>query len=154
MNNNKEYEKAYVELYEIIKKLPKKYLDKIPECLINNVFEKMDKNYIFNIDDSKGILEQDFKVETKALFVEIYEKYLANEDEKEFWENYDRICYNMIEDRKKSKYDPENIFKSNKIEDIKEISDNNIKEEVQLIEYKESLFMKFKKYILRLFNIG
>lgn len=49
--------------------------------------------------------------ETKALIVEIYEKYLCLENEKEFWKEYDKICINKIEEQKKVMYKYKNIFK-------------------------------------------
>jgi hypothetical protein len=102
MTNEKNilYRKAYVELLEIIKFLPKKYKDKIPKKIIDNLCKNMDKNYSFKMDKTKGLLEQNYTLETKALLVELYERYLAIDSEKDFWENYDRICLKMIEDKK------------------------------------------------------
>lgn len=94
------YRKAYVELYEIIKNLPKEEQDKIPENFINNLCANMDKNYSFEMDKEKELFEQEYKTETKALFVELYEKYLAPENEKCFWKDYDKICLNMIRSKK------------------------------------------------------
>lgn len=92
----KEYKKAYAELLEIIKLLPKEEQNKIPDTFKKNLEDNIDKNYIFVLDKEKDILEQEYKDETKALFVELYERYLATEDEEEFWRKYDKICFNMI----------------------------------------------------------
>ena len=53
---------------------------------------------IFVFDTKKGIFEQDLMTETKALHVEIYERYLAPPEEKQMWEKYDKYC----EDKKKA----------------------------------------------------
>ena len=95
-----EYQKAYVELYEIIKALPEEEQEKIPKTLLKNLKDNMSKEYKFEIDTERDILNQNYKIETKALFVELYERYLAPKEEKNFWEKYDKICNNMIEEKK------------------------------------------------------
>ena len=110
-----QYKKAYVELNEIIKVLSDEQKDKIPEVFKNNLIENMDTEYKFEFDDTKGIFEQDLMVETKALLVEIYERYLAPEEEKELWEKYDRFCLNKIEERRE-KYKTDNKYDSQKID--------------------------------------
>ena len=109
-----EYQKAYVELYEIIKALPEEEQEKIPKILLKNLKDNMSKEYKFEIDTERDILNQNYKIETKALFVELYERYLAPKEEKNFWDKYDKICNNMIEEKKLKLYDTENIFKNKK----------------------------------------
>ena len=150
------YQKAYVELYEFIKMLTKDEQNKISESFINYIYNNRDKNYEFFIDYSKDLLEQDYMTETKALIVEMYEKYLAPEEEKEFWKNYDRICFNIIEEEKKKKYNSNDIFKNNKkeskVENISVKEENNINNEVAMIEYKESIFKRFINRIKNIFH--
>lgn len=108
---NARYKRAYTELNEIIKKLSKAELEKIPNKLIRNIETNMNKEYKWEYDKSKTLLEQDLMPETKALIVEIYEKYLFPENEKEFWKEYDKICINKIEEQKKAMYNGKNIFR-------------------------------------------
>lgn len=108
---NARYKKANTELNQIIKELSKVELKKIPSELIKNIKENMDKEYIWEYDKTKQLLDQDLMPETKALIVEIYEKYLCTESEKEFWKEYDKICINKIEEQKKAMYKDKNIFK-------------------------------------------
>ena len=110
MINMKDYSKAYVELYKIIKNLTIEDQNKIPKEFINFLKDNMDINYSFVFDNKKKILEQDIKVETKALLVKIYEKYLSKPEEKEFWNQYDKDCLKIEED-KKIKYYNNYIFK-------------------------------------------
>lgn len=105
------YKKAYKELNEIIKELSKAELEKIPNELIRNIETNMDIEYKWEYDKSKTLVEQDLMPETKALIVEIYERYLCPEDEKEFWKEYDKICINKTEEQKKEMYKTKNIFK-------------------------------------------
>ena len=103
-----EYKKAYVELYEIIKVLPDEEQKKIPKLILKNLKNNMDKEYKFILNKDSDILNQNYRIETKALFVEVYEKYLAPKEDCDFWNKYDRICNNMIEEEKRTKYDIEN----------------------------------------------
>lgn len=98
------YKKAYTQLNEIIKVLSKSEIEKIPIELIKNIEVNMDIKYKWEYDNSKKLLEQNLMPETKALIVEIYERYLCDEDEKEFWKEYDKICLNSIEEKKKNAY--------------------------------------------------
>ncbi len=70
----------------------------------------MDKEYFFIFDDSKEILKQNFKVETKALLIKLYERYLAPTEKKEFWNRYDSLCLNKIEEEKKKQFSTDNLF--------------------------------------------
>lgn len=161
MNNEKsiQYKKAYVELNEILKVLSKEQRDKIPISFINNVLKDMDKDYKFKFDYTKEISEQKVMVETEALLVEIYERYIASDEEKEKWKEYDRICLNRIEEEKKNKYKA-NISENNKDNgeinitndkiDDKEISNKNI---FPIKQKKERLFGKIinniKKFLVK-----
>ena len=52
----KEYQKAYVELYEIIKVLPKEEQNKIPKLFLKNLKDNMSKEYKFILDKENDIL--------------------------------------------------------------------------------------------------
>lgn len=139
------YSKAFVELYEIIKKLNNTQREKIPEDFIEYINNNKDSNYIFNVDCTKGLYEQDCMVETKALLIKIYEKYIAQENEKEFWDKYDKLCFEKREDKKREQCNYDNIFKN-------DVDRNIIKQETSLIEYKDSLFKRLVKYIKNVFQ--
>lgn len=147
----KEYKKAYVELNEIIKLMSLEEKRKIPKAFIQNLNNEMDKDYKFVIDDKKNIFEQNFKVETKALLVELYERYLAPNEEKELWEKYDRICLTKIEEDKKKRYNPNEIFvdkneKNSNIKNSEEIN-NNLPVEIK----ENNIFMKFIEILKKIF---
>ena len=113
-----QYKKAYTELNEIFQILSSEQKDKIPLVFINNVKNNMDTNYEFKYDISKEIFEQNLMIETKALLIEIYEKYLAPIEEKELWNKYDQICLSKIEQNKREKYNI-NIFEDSKVNENK-----------------------------------
>ena len=148
-----QYKKAYVELNEIFKVLSKDQREKIPDYFINNISNNMDKDYKFEFDMSKGIFEQDLMVETEALLVEIYERYLAPTEEKDLWQKYDKFCLNKIENEKKAKYNDDIFGKKESIEEKKfsnkeEIENNNLPVEIQ----KESIFSKIKTFLKNMFH--
>ena len=114
------YSKAYVELYELIKHLSIEEQNKIPDTYKNNLLKNMDKNYEFSIDPDKPLNEQNYMNETKALYINLYDMYLANEQEKVVLKQYHKIAHNLIEEEKISKYNIDDIFSKN------DMSKNNI----------------------------
>ena len=87
------YPKAYKEVYDILKNIPKEDLEKIPENVLKTIEEKKDDNY--NFEFSGNIENQELLKETRALLATIYKNYWANTEEK-----------GLIEE--KIKYDVEN----------------------------------------------
>lgn len=114
-NKKSLYKKAYTELNEIFKIMTEDELSKIPKQLIMNIQKEMDKEYVWQLDKNKGILEQELMTETKALIVEIYKRYLCPENEKKMWEEYNCICLTKIEEKRKREYNLDNIFKKRKV---------------------------------------
>ena len=147
------YQKAYVEIYEMINFLTNEEREKIPKYFIDYICNNMDTNYTFHIDNLKGLLEQDYMIETKALIIRIYEKYFAPESETEFWNNYHRICSNMIDEEKKKKHNINDSFKNQEQIPKIENEEKSIEETMQLvpIENKESIFTKIKNWLKRSF---
>ena len=80
------YSRAYRELYVIISNLTKEMKEKIPKNVIENISRKMDITYDFRLENN-DIFNSEYMVETKALFLELYTRYIA-EDEEDFWEVY------------------------------------------------------------------
>ena len=132
----------YIQLNEIIKRMSKQEIKKIPQNIITNIQNKPTKKDQWKYNDNKSLQEQDILPQTKAIIIQIYKKYLCKNEEKEFWEKYDRICFNMIEEEKKKKYKPDNIFNNEKINKTQSQNYNT-----SIIEYKENIFMKLIKKI-------
>ena len=144
----KEFQKAYVELYEIIKVLPNEEQKKIPKLFLKNLKNNMDKEYKFILNKDSDILNQNYRIETKALFIELYEKYLVPKEDWNFWNKYDKICANMIEEEKRIKYDTENIFKNRKLEREDSIANNNLPIEIK----DKNIFIKFLDFMKKIFK--
>lgn len=145
MNDN--YPKAYKEVIEILKYVPKESVDKIPKEMLETFKIKMDNNYKFKIDFNKSFEEQEILEETKAILSNIFRDYWATPYQKEriiAKEKYDR---QKIEQEKAEKYNPDNIFKEKNVEPEKE------KITELPIEYKEKFFEKIIKFFKRLFKL-
>ena len=73
MENN--YPKAYKEVVEILKYVPKESIDKIPQTMIDTFKAKMDNTYIFSIDIDKSFEEQ--KLFEKEILIFLKKKNLS-----------------------------------------------------------------------------
>ncbi len=150
----KEYQKAYVELYEIIKVLPEEEQKKIPKLFLENLEDNMDKEYKFILDKDSNILNQKYRIETKALFVELYERYLASKEESETWNKYNKVCNNMIEEEKRIKYNSYNIFKNRKLEKEELTSKKENIRQLPIKIKKENIIVKFFIFIKNIFHVN
>lgn len=149
----KEYQKAYVELYEIIKVLPEEEQKKIPKLVLKNLKDNMDKEYKFILNKDSDILNQKYRIETKALFVELYEKYLSPKEDGEFWNEYDKICNNMIEEEKRIKYNSDNIFKNKKLEKEELTFKKENISQLPIEIKKENIIIKFFRFMKNIFHL-
>jgi len=144
------YKRAYRELYEVIKRLSKVELEKLPNDFIMNVHERMDTDYVFIYDESVGLLEQNFMIETKALIVEMYKRFFSNENESEYWREYDQKCLSLIEEEKRRKYSPNHIFEVNTVTKISEKTNIEVAE-VSVVKVEEGFFRKMLNFIKGIF---
>ena len=148
--NEKIYGRAYRELYVIILNLTKEMKEKIPKKVIENISRKMDKTYDFKLENN-DIFNSEYMVETKALFLELYIRYIA-EDEEDFFKKELKKEYLVRKDENSN---------SIKIEDGIDIVNNIIeeKEEKSLLLSKirekniiEKFFKKISNIIKYIFN--
>ena len=144
------YKRAYTELNEVIKVLSENEKNKIPDTIKKNLEENMDKEYKFKLDMSKGIFEQNYMTETKALIIELYKKFLAKEEEREFWKKYDKMCLEKIEAKKSEKYNKDILF--NKKERYITHEDKFKKMDSLILIKKENFIKKIIKKIINIFK--
>ena len=120
------YGRAYRELYVIILNLTEDMKEKIPKKVIENISRKMDKTYDFKLENN-DIFNTEYMVETKALFLELYIRYLA-EDEEDFWEMYKEKRNDLFKKEIEKEYVVRKEESSIKIEDGIDIVNNIIEE--------------------------
>lgn len=108
---NDTYECSYVEVLEILKHIPKEEYDKIPKQLIEFFEEHKDKSYqyIYNAASSKTLRKTD------AIIVSLYKDYIATDNEKKQIEKRLMENFEKSENEKRKQYNPDDLFKKNKI---------------------------------------
>lgn len=150
------YSLAYKELYLIILNLNKEMREKIPKNVVENIERKMDKTYDFNIEEGKDIFSIEYMLETKALFLELYTRYIA-EDEEEFWEVYKKKRNGLLKKEIEKeylvrKYDNDNnnsITIEDGIDEVNNIIEAKENKNLLLAEIREkNIIEKFFKKIM------
>ena len=140
-----QYPRAYAETIYLLKRLTKLEYKRIPPKVIEMIEQKADKEYEFKLDENNNLNEKDLLKETRILLAIIYEKYFATEKEK-------RDKYIEIENKKKEKYDID-VFKSREKKEFNNIDIvQNDNQEMQLTKYKESIWLKIKKFLFKIMN--
>ena len=81
MNNN--YSKAYVEVLEILKYIPREDLEKVPKDIIYTLENCADKEYIFKINKSVPFEEQKLMEETEDILANFFRDYWATDFQRE-----------------------------------------------------------------------
>lgn len=149
MENN--YYKAYKEVIEILKYVPKESVDKIPKTMIEVFKNNMDKEYEFYIDVDKNFEEQELLEETKAILANIFRDYWATQYQRTRIIEKEKNDREKIEMEKANRYNPDNIFKRS----IKKNEIKNIEQKTSElpIEYKEKFYQRILKFFKKFFNI-
>ena len=143
------YPKAYKEVIEILKYLPEKSVNKIPQTMLDTFKAKMDKEYNFIVDINKAFEEQELLEETKAIFANIFRDYWATPYQKERIEAKEEYDRQKAEEEKREQYNPNDIFKrkqkdNEKDENIQAVN-NNLPIEVKKEKFYEKIVNFFKK---------
>lgn len=149
IGNNVSYIKAYTEVNCLLEYLPQSYIDKLPKKLIELIKKQSDKQYYISIDTNKSLLEQDFSKKTKDLIAVIKYNYWSTDEERQqlkkiFYENENKYQKELLE-----KYNPNDIFK--KKESKTDITEN-IEANLQMVEYKENIFIRLFNKIKNIFR--
>ena len=132
--------KRLVEVNEVLLHLPEKEMAKIPEEVILNIWNKMDKEYKYKLLKDVDFEKQIMMRETKVLLAIIYRDFWATEYECDRINkkvNYDVQKY---EENKKQEYNSEDIFKRKQ---------QRVQENVNLpiVLEKRNFFVKLIDYI-------
>jgi len=144
---NMEYAIAYSEVLEILKYISLDEYSKIPSDKIKMFEENAIKDYQFNYNPNLTLNEQNVSKRAKAIIAILFRDYWATDIQREKIETkqkYDRI---KIEDEKKEKYNPDNIFNNRKTENVETVA-----EPVAMIEYRESFFSRIINKIKNIFR--
>ena len=143
----KEYAMAYKEVIEILKYVPDEDVKKIPEEKLKFYKNNMDYEYNYTLDMTKKFEEQKMSDITKAILANIFKAYWATPYQKERIEAKEKYDLEKLEEEKRKKYNPDNIFERQKEEKVFESTNlpNQIKKEPfcnKLISFIKGLFNK------------
>ena len=122
----------YAEIEEILRYMPKIYVDKIPTKLKEFFYQEKDEKHNFQYDSSKKLTNQNITKKTRTLLAILKLNYWCNsEDERNKWK--DKFVKNEENHQKylSEKYNKDNLFKKN----INDTQDNV--QHIELTEYKE-----------------
>ena len=146
---NDTYAIAYTQILEILKYLSGNELEKIPKEKLELYSKNKETDYEFQFDISRSINEQNISRKAKAIYVSLYKKYIANENERAMIKRVLENNYIVNENRKKELYNSDNIFKN------KETKNNNqqLEQNVSIVPYKVSMFLKIINRIKKFFNL-
>lgn len=112
----KKYARAYTEVLEILKHIPKDELERIPKSELQFYEDNCDKNYKYEYNLDLAVDKQAISKEANTVIVALYMNYFANEKQKGIIEKI--LKQNSIEEEKakSEKYDVNKIFEKNQNE--------------------------------------
>ena len=138
---------AYSEIDEFLGLLSEEQRNEIPKKLRDFFKEEKDKDYVKNINPNIPIKDQNLKEETLAIIALLNLQYWCkDEEEKKRLQAIYAQNEKKYQDMLYKKYNPNDIFKKKD----ETVTENNIKQEenMQIIEYKESIFKRIINKIL------
>ena len=143
---DKEYAKAYTEVIEILKNVPEEDVQKIPKEKLEFYKKNMDNEYQYRVDEAKKFENQEMSEITKAILANIFRDYWATSYQKEKIEEKEKYDLEKLEQEKKNKYNPDDIFKNEK--ETKAHGNANL----PTIVKKETFFEKLIRFIKKILN--
>lgn len=142
---NDTYSCSYVEVLEILKHIPKEDYEKIPKEKIEFYKNNMDKDYVYIYDTFKPKTLK----KTDAILINLYKKYIAEDDEKKKIHQILKLNEIKAEQEKNKKFSSDNIFNNKYIE----IENNNVNS-LSKVEYKETVLKKIINKIKKILHIS
>ena len=138
------FPKAYAEVAEILKYLPKDEYSKIDSNFIKMLEDKKDKEYIYKLDSTKEIEKQNILKETRTVLAYVFLNYLGTEEENKIIQQ--KFQQDIINDeKKKQEIYSKDIFKE------KEYAYENKNKDL-IVYKKENLFERIIKGIIKIFK--
>ena len=143
MNNRKN---AYKEVYTILQELNEDEFNKIPPEIIEAIRANMNEEYEYELDDELELKDHKMLPETKAILFNLFRDYLASPEQKE------KIIRMQNEERQKNEIKKQKQYNADVFERKQKENSKQIQPKTkQLIEYKENIFKKILKKIIKFF---
>lgn len=143
---------AYSEIDEFLGLLSEEQRNEIPKKLRDFFKEEKDQEYFKNIDKDIPIKDQNLKEETLAIITLLNLQYWCKDEEEkkrlqEIYAQNEKEYQDMLYE----KYNPNDIFKKKEGTTIE--NNNEIKEKMQMVEYKDSVFKRIINKILNFLHL-
>ena len=131
---------TYQEVYEVLSLMDKKTVMKIPLQILEKIKNKRDKNFKTSIDKKDIFNENNLREQSVDLLCWLNYSYLIDENQR-------KLIDTRIENIKRIKYNPNNLF-NNRNNSIKQCENQNeyIRDNNMII-YKESIIKKIINFI-------
>ena len=140
---------AYSEIYEILNLMEDEDKERVPQEVRDFFEEQRMKEYKPKIRTDIPLTEQNLKRETVVLLTILVINYWCDsEEEKQSF--IDELEKNEKIKMELQEYNPDNLFKNRR--KTKEDVVMEQVENVEMIQYKENLFTKLKKWFEKIFN--
>ena len=140
---------AYSEMYEILNLMEDEDKERVPQEVRDFFEEQRMKEYKPKIRTDIPLTEQNLKRETVVLLTILVINYWCDsEEEKQSF--IDELEKNEKIKMELQEYNPDNLFKNRR--KTKEDVVMEQVENVEMIQYKENLFTKLKKWFEKIFN--
>ena len=110
MENN--YHKAYVEVLEVLKYIPKEDFEKVPKDIIETLKSKKDMEYKYELNKDVAFENQILMKETKAILANFFRDYWATPEQRNAIKEKERK-EEWEEEQNKIKIDYDAVFKRN-----------------------------------------
>ena len=141
------YRNALKEVYVILDSLVEEDFEKIPPELIETIYQNMNEDYEYELNEKQDLFNQKILPETKAILFNIFRDYLSTEEQKA------KIIRMQKEDRQRNELKKQELYDTNIFVNKERINNVSIQEEpVELIEYKENIFKKIINKIKQFFT--
>jgi len=147
------YANAYSEVLEILKYISIEEYNKIPKSKIEVFEANANKDYVVNYNPNKTLEEQNISEGGQAIIGILFRDYWATPKQREkilAKQNYDR---QMIEEEKKKRYNPNDIFKKKENTEIIKMKPNSNLNELPVKVEKENLFKRIIMTIKKFFHL-
>ena len=138
--------KRLVEVDEVLKYLSVENLKKIPDEIKRIIKDNKDKEYIWVYDETKELKDQNLPRDTIAILSYLNMEYLLNEEQRALMDKIHRLNERKLEEKKRLKYNQEDLFKR------EEIETETFKETKEIVVYKKSFFSKIIRKIRAIFH--
>ena len=138
---------SFSEVYDIINHFDKNMYEKIPSSFIEMIKQNRDQKYNVSLDYSKKITEQKLLYETRVILSIIYRDYICTKEKRQELLEKEKLELMEKQSEMNQKFNVDEIFNKKQNNHI------HNEENVQLVEYKESVFKRLINKILEFFKI-